>query len=73
MEKKEKDCSNILYKNIKFFQYEIKLWQMLIIVVILLFLFTLLDKSSTKKLSEFNNPIIKENVEIFMLKGGYFF
>lgn len=68
-----KNCLNIFYRNIKFFNFEVKLWQLLFLLVILLFLYTLLENKSTKKLSNFSSPLINENIEIFMLKGGYFF
>lgn len=68
-----KNCLNIFYRNIKFFNFEVKLWQLLFLIVILLFLYTLLENKPTKKLSNFSSPIINENIEIFMLKGGYFF
>lgn len=68
-----KNCLNIFYRNIKFFNFEVKLLQLLFLIVILLFLYTLLENKSTKKLSNFSSPLINENIEIFMLKGGYFF
>lgn len=73
MKEENKKCLNIFYRDIKFFNYKIKLWEMLFIVVILLFLFTLLEKKTNKNLSNFNSPIINKDIEIYMLKGGYFF
>lgn len=74
----QKVCKNILYKNIKLFNQEIELWKILIIVLFLLFIFLALDNKKNLNNNLNNNvnfriPIIKENLEIYMLKGGYFF
>ena len=70
----QKVCKNILYKNIKLFNQEIELWKILVIVLILLFVFLSLDnKKNINNNLNLRTPIIRENLEIYMLKGGYFF